>query len=59
MAEPELYLIRKYVLASSALEAIKLDRKTPVAEVTLVDEKTSESKMADAVGFNVVHPDED
>ena len=58
MSTDELYVLRKYVLAPNALAAIRLDRKTPVAEVVLLEEKTTTDseagKTSDAVGFQVV-----
>lgn len=57
----ELYILRKYVMAPNALAAIRLDRKTPVSEVVLVEEKSAEDIPApvDAVGFRTVEPFED
>lgn len=48
------YVIRKYVMASSAQEAIRMDKRTPVDDCW-VDEKwldKFDSKLFD-VGFNI------
>lgn len=46
------FVVRKYIFAKSATEAIKLDKKTPVSDVW-VDEKWVEqqSSLRDEVGF--------
>ncbi len=41
----QVYIIRKYVLASSAKEAIKLDNKTDIRDVFL--EETSQKSMVE------------
>jgi len=54
----QVYIIRKYVLASSAKEAIRLDNKTDIRDVFL--EETSQKSMVEdmvkipdkKVGFN-------
>ncbi len=50
----KLYVVRKYIWAESADEAIKKDRKTPVEDVW-IDEKWKENSNTpkDAVGFYV------
>lgn len=59
--ELKLFVVRKYIMAESAAEAITLDRKTPVHDVW-VDDKWREAMLpvppdpgdtADAVGFEV------
>jgi len=48
------YIIRKYVEASSAAEALKLDRKTPVHDLYLKEgEEPRGSKVTLAAGFIV------
>lgn len=49
------FVIRKYVMAHSAQEAIKLDRKTPVHAVWIDDDwvKEKTSKLQPAIGFDV------
>ncbi|HRF70810.1 MAG TPA: hypothetical protein PKV66_05210 [Candidatus Pelethenecus sp.] len=43
-----IYVIRKYILAGSALEAIKLDKKKPVDDVWLDEESKKQF-----IGFNI------
>jgi hypothetical protein len=51
------YILKKYVRASSASEAIRKDADTPVCEAFLVTDKPSESSVH-AVGFTHYPPDE-
>lgn len=46
------YLLKKFVRASTAAEALALDGKTEVSEVHLVADKPE--TLADAVGFKTV-----
>lgn len=57
--KPKLFVIRKYIKAFSAKEAIKKDGVTPVDEVWVDDEwkKNQQYGLADAIGF--VHEKED
>lgn len=57
--EQKLYIIRKYIRASSAQEAIKLDKIKPVDDVWVDDDwkKGQAPNLASAIGFEV--PDED
>lgn len=51
------YILKKYVTASSALEAIKLDKKTPVQDVW-VDEEDKKEEKTSCIGFSVEVEDE-
>lgn len=53
------YVLKKYVFASSAAEAIALDATTPVAEVFIADEKVQFQGRTEAVGFQSVRPEEE
>lgn len=50
----KLYVVRKYIRATSAAQAIRLDRERPVDDVWIDDEwkKSGSSELASAVGFN-------
>lgn len=50
------YVLKKYVRADSAGEAILMDDDTKVAEVFLVGEKPD--KLDSAVGFHTVQPED-
>lgn len=52
------YVLKKFVRASNAAEAIALDTETAVSEVFLTTDKPESDSRADAVGFHTVHPDE-
>lgn len=50
----QLYIVRKYIWAKSAPEAIKLERKVPVQDCWIDDEwKKSSNAPKDAIGFYV------
>jgi len=49
--KPKMYIVRKYIKAVSAMEAIKKDKKTPVHECW-VEEKWSEKELPSAIGFD-------
>ncbi len=51
----KLFIIRKYITAYSAKNAIKLDKKTPVDDVWVDDDwkKDNLNKNTEAIGFNV------
>jgi len=52
MKEPyKLYIVRKYIKAKSAKEAIMLDKKTPVDDVW-VDEEFKKT-LTSAIGFDI------
>jgi hypothetical protein len=46
------YILKKRIIAKDMTEAIKRDKKTPVAEIWL-DEKQDESPTIDAIGYNL------
>lgn len=50
------YILKKHVRAENAEEALALDAETKVHEVYLVADKPD--KLADAVGFNKVEPED-
>jgi len=55
----KLFVVRKYIKAVSALDAIKKDKSTPVHECWL-EEKWSEEELPSAIGFdNGVNNEED
>lgn len=48
------YIIRKYVMASSLNQAIKLDKTTPVGECWIdSDYKEEEKQLTPAIGFSL------
>lgn len=49
--KPKMYIIRKYIKAVSAIQAIKKDKDTPVHDVW-IDDKWQEKSLADAIGFD-------
>lgn len=49
--KPKMYVVRKYIKAVSAIEAIKKDTKTPVHDVW-IDEKWQEKELPSAIGFD-------
>lgn len=54
MKNKDRYIIRKYVYATSAIGAIKLDKKCPVHDVWIDnDYKKEDTELASAIGFNV------
>lgn len=46
-----MYIVRKYIKAYSALEAIKKDKDHPVDDVW-VEERWQDKHLADAIGFD-------
>lgn len=46
-----LYVIRKYIMADSAMDAIRLDKKKSVDDVWLDDE--SKKQLPSAIGFTI------
>lgn len=52
------YVLKKFVKANDAAEALRMDRKTPVSEVFLVDNRPSDKSSTSATGFQVVTPDD-
>jgi hypothetical protein len=53
--EQKLYVIRKYVMASSVVDAARREKQTPVHEI-FVDEKWQEKHLAEAIGFTANPP---
>lgn len=49
--EKKQFVIRKYVMANSALEAIRLDKITPVDDCWVDDEWKKENIKNPAMGF--------
>lgn len=58
MQKPKLYIIRKYIKATSAASAIRQDKKTPVHDVW-VDESWKDKSLAEAIGFHEVEDEVD
>lgn len=56
----KLFVIRKYIKAVSASEAIKKDRSTPVDDVWVDDEwkKNSATRLESAIGFRAENPND-
>lgn len=46
------YVVRKYVMANSLVEALQKEKKV-VAEDGWIDEKQPDPPQADAIGFNL------
>lgn len=46
------FLLKKYVYATNAEQALKLDKKTPVRDVILQEEK-QEPIQTEAIGFEL------
>ena len=59
----KLYVVRKYIKAQSAAEAIRKERKHPVEDVWIDEEwkKNQVPNLADAIGFiqEPTHEEED
>lgn len=49
--KPKMYIVRKYIRATSAIQAIKRDKLTPVHDVW-IDEKWQDKGLAEAIGFD-------
>jgi hypothetical protein len=49
--KPKMYIVKKYIKATSALQAIKKDRDTPVHDVW-VDDEWSKKELPGAIGFD-------
>jgi hypothetical protein len=51
--EKKLFIVRKYIMAKSATEAIKMDKLTPVDDVWVDDEwkKGQEARLESSMGF--------
>lgn len=51
------YILRKIVKATSAADALRQDRDTPVHEI-YQREYDEQKRLESAIGFATVHPDE-
>lgn len=49
--KPKLYVVRKYIKADSAMQAIKKEKSVPVHDVW-IDEKWQEKELPGAIGFD-------
>lgn len=51
--KPKMFIIRKYIMAKNAAEAIKKDTKAPVHDVFIDDDwrKSQVDRLEDAIGF--------
>ena len=56
--KPKMYIVKKYIRAISAMQAIKKDRDTPVHDVW-VDEDWKKNELASAIGFDLGETQED
>lgn len=56
--KPKLYVVRKYIKATNAAQAIRKDKTTPVHDVW-VEEGYKDKSLADAIGFTVEAPVEE
>lgn len=54
----KLYIVRKYIMAKSAAEAIKKERRIIPDDVWVSDEwiKENKSDLTSAIGYNVEEP---
>lgn len=53
----KMFIVRKYIKARSASEAIKKDKTVPVHDVW-IDEDWKKNSLASAIGFVVEHEEE-
>lgn len=60
MKNQKLFLVRKFIMASSAKDAIRKDKDTPVDEVWVDEDwkKGNATPLASAIGFQV-YPNDD
>ena len=49
--KPKLYVVRKYIMATSAASAIRKDRSTPPHDVW-VDDDWKTKNLAEAIGYH-------
>lgn len=56
--KPKMYIVKKYIKATNALDAIRKDKKTPVHDVW-VDDTWSKNELPGAIGFGNYHEPED
>jgi len=52
MKKKDRYIIRKYVMASSAQEAIKLDKKYKPQDVWIDEDYKKDNQLSSCVGFD-------
>jgi hypothetical protein len=57
----KLFVVRKYIKALDAAQAIRMDKKTPVHDCYVDDEwaRGQRQELAGAIGFTVQHQDSD
>jgi hypothetical protein len=57
--QEKLFVVRKYIKAASAADAIRKDRRHPVDEVWIDDEwkKGAAARLEDAIGFSQSRPE--
>jgi hypothetical protein len=53
---PKIFVIRKYITAHSAAEAIRKDKSTPVDDVW-IDDDYKKNMLPAALGFQIVEPE--
>lgn len=53
------YILKKFVKANNAAEALAMDKDTAVTEVFLVENKPESSRTTSAVGFTKVEAEND
>jgi hypothetical protein len=53
--KPKLFIVRKYIMAKDAKQAISLDQKNPVHDVWIDEEwsKGNRDKLQDSIGLTV------
>lgn len=54
--KPKLYIVRKYIMAVSVVQAIKKEKETPVHDCWIQDEWKTEH-LASAIGFELNAPE--
>lgn len=54
----KMFIVRKYIKATSAADAIKKEKNTPVHDVW-VDEDWKKNHLADAIGFIIDNNEDD
>ena len=56
--KPKLFVVRRYIKATTAAGAIKKVKTTPVHDVW-VDDDWKKNSLTEAIGFHADFPDED